>query len=79
MTAKSLKKWLKKIPDNYELDLSTIFMLKGEEDVLACVLDYPIVAIADSKELKHFRFVLNPKEENFDEIADALGKITRIE
>jgi hypothetical protein len=76
VTVKSLKKWLEKIPNNYELDLSQIFILKGEEDIFECTLDNPIVAIVDSKEHKHFRFMIQTKD--LDKSIKALGKLKRI-
>jgi hypothetical protein len=76
MKVKSLKRWLKEIPDNYELDLSKLFIIKAEEDVFECVLDFPIVAIADSKEHKHFRFMIDTKD--LDKSIKALGKLKRI-
>lgn len=78
MKVKSLKKWLKEIPDNFEIDLSTIFLIKGEEDVMTCVLDRPIIGIADNPEHKHFRFIIKVDEMELKQIEKSYGKITRI-
>ena len=78
MKVKSLKKWLTEIPDNWELDISKLFVLTGEEDVLECVLDFPIVAIASSKEYKHFRFMIDTKDLTNHSAITSLGKLYRI-
>lgn len=75
MNAKALKEILKTVPDNYEVDFSKIYILKGEEDVYECVLDNSISGIVTDEKNRQFRFVIE-----YDEIKNTkLGKITKIQ
>ena len=62
MKIKELKKLLKEIPDFYDVDLSVVFLLRGEEDLLECILDHKIFAIASSDLEKHCRFIIETKD-----------------
>lgn len=75
MNAKALKEILKSVPDNYEVDFSKIYILKGEEDVYECVLDNSISGIVTDEKNRQFRFVIE-----YDEIKNTkLGKITKVQ
>ena len=66
MNTGMLKKWLKDVPDNYEVDFSKCFLVVGDDDEerYECILDSPVVGLARSNPDKkrpgrgHIRFLM---------------------
>lgn len=74
MNAKTLKKMLKRVPDNYEVVFSKLYILKGEEDVYECVMDNHVSGIVTDDVNNQFRFVIE-----YDDLKNAkLGEITKV-
>jgi hypothetical protein len=83
MKVKSLKKYLKDVPDNYDVELGSVYLFvctKPNEEY-EIILDNPIIGIAKHEESKHLRFMLDSKDLNKRTkgyFTKNLGKIKRI-
>lgn len=77
MDVKTLKDHLSNIPDDYQLALSKLFIIHGDEDEehYDCVLDMPMCGVASSEEDREVRFILHA--EDMDRYGH-LGEITRM-
>jgi hypothetical protein len=84
MQVKHLKKYLAGIPDDYEVEVSKMFVVAGKnkkETRYVCILDRPVVGIAHCDKSRHVRFVLYSTEMTKRErkmYSRDMGKIRKI-
>ena len=76
MKNKKLQKWLSELPDDAEVCLSKIFLIRDEKNkkvLYTCRLDSPIVGLVKTKDNKEICLMLAHSERDRD-----LGKIRRL-
>jgi hypothetical protein len=83
MNVGQLKKHLRGIPNDYEVEFSKFFLIRGDkpQDYYTVIMDQPVIGIADSKEGKHVRFIMWTKDlkgKNRKNLSKSLGRIRKV-